>query len=208
MARKVIGLCGFIGSGKGTVGDMLVNNHGYTKLNFADTLKDGVSAVFGWDRGLLEGDTKESRDWRETSDEFWTAELHREITPRGVMQSFGTECMRKGFDEEVWVLTVKRQLMENPNTNYVITDVRFYNERDMIANLGGEVWRVKRGPDPEWTQKAINDNKYDTDWMAEHPEIHSSEWRWLDYPTEFATAIHNDGNLSELTELVLRAISR
>jgi hypothetical protein len=207
MARKVIGLCGFIGSGKGSVGDILVTDYGYTKLNFADTLKDGVSVIFGWDRLLLEGDTKESRDWRETPDEFWSEELHRDITPRGVMQLFGTECMRKGFDEEVWVLTVKRQIKENPTINYVITDVRFYNERDMITELGGEVWRVKRGPDPEWTQKAINDNKYDTEWMKDYPDIHSSEWRWLDHPTEFSRTILNDNDLSALTGVVSRAIS-
>lgn len=208
MTRKVIGLCGFIGSGKGTVGDILVKEHGYTKLNFADTLKDGVSAVFGWDRGLLEGDTEASREWRETPDGFWSQELHREITPRSVMQLFGTDCMRKGFDEEVWVLTVKRQLVENPTTNYVLTDVRFYNERDMITDLGGEVWRVKRGADPEWTQKAINDNKYHTEWMNDYPDIHESEWRWLDHPTEFSRSILNDNGKAELKDLTLKALTR
>jgi adenylate kinase family enzyme len=72
LKRKIIGICGFIGSGKGTVADTLVNEYGYTKLSFADTLKDGVAAVFNWDRKLLEGDTKDSRDWRETPDTFWT----------------------------------------------------------------------------------------------------------------------------------------
>ena len=82
--RKVIGICGLIGSGKGTVADQLVEQN-YKKISFADKLKDGVSTIFGWDRLLLEGDTRESREWREVPDEFWTKELGKDITPRLVM---------------------------------------------------------------------------------------------------------------------------
>ena len=45
----IIGICGLIGSGKGTVADILVDEH-FKKISFADKLKDGVSTVFGWDR--------------------------------------------------------------------------------------------------------------------------------------------------------------
>ena len=63
----IIGICGLIGCGKGTVGDILVENHGFTKLSFADKLKDGVATVFNWDRQMLEGDTVESREKHKTS---------------------------------------------------------------------------------------------------------------------------------------------
>lgn len=208
MKRKIIGVCGFIGCGKGTVGDILVEDYGFEKISFADKLKDGVSTVFGWDREMLEGDTKKSRSWRETPDDFWSTELGRDISPRYVLQLFGTDCMRKGFDKDVWVLLVKRHIINNPETDFVIPDVRFYNERGMLKELGGEVWRVKRGEDPVWVLKAINDNKYDTDWMKEHPEIHESEWRWLDYPTEFDRNIPNDTDLEALKEEVRKAVER
>ena len=42
----IIGLVGYIGSGKGTVGDILVRDHQYYKFAFADALKDAVSQIF------------------------------------------------------------------------------------------------------------------------------------------------------------------
>lgn len=59
----LIGVVGFAGSGKGTVADILVRDHGFKKLSFADALKDAVATIFGWERHLLEGDTDESREF-------------------------------------------------------------------------------------------------------------------------------------------------
>ena len=146
----IIGICGLIGSGKGTVADILVNTHKFTKISFADKLKDGVASVFGWDRKMLEGDTDESRQWRELKDDFWSNETKMEVTPRLVLQLFGTDCMRNGFDDGIWVSLVKKELLDNPGRNYVIPDVRFANEVDMIRDVGGEVWEIKRGPVTEW----------------------------------------------------------
>ena len=206
MARKIIGICGFIGSGKGTVGDILVEEYGFTKLSYADRLKDVAATLFGWDRDLIEGDTVDSRIWRNEPDEWWTNELGYDLTPRLVMQRVGTDCLRKGLDDRIWTLIVKKELQMNPDTNYVIPDVRFYNERDLVREMGGQVWRVKQGKDPEWTKEAISDNRYDTSWMEDRPEIHESEWRWLDYPTEFERTIPNDSGIDELKDEVARAI--
>ena len=60
----IIGICGFIGSGKDTIADYLVNFHEFKRESFASSLKDAVSAVFGWNREMLEGRTKQSREWR------------------------------------------------------------------------------------------------------------------------------------------------
>jgi hypothetical protein len=65
----VIGLVGFLGSGKGTVADTL-KLYNFIPESFSNPLKDAVAIIFGWDRSLLEGDTKESREFRETVDEF------------------------------------------------------------------------------------------------------------------------------------------
>ena len=75
----IIGLIGFIGSGKGTAADILVKNHYFNKLSFADAVKDATSAIFGWPRHLLEGDTDESRAWREQKDERWSERVGYDI---------------------------------------------------------------------------------------------------------------------------------
>ena len=103
----IIGICGLIGSGKGTVSDYLVDEVNFEKISFADKLKDAVSTLFNWDREMLEGDTPISRQWREQIDTFWTEETGREITPRLVLQEFGTDCMRNGFYDGIWVSLVK-----------------------------------------------------------------------------------------------------
>src|SRR6056300_1360530 len=202
----IIGICGLIGSGKGTVADILVEQ-GYKKVSFADKLKDGVSTVFGWDRAMLEGDTDESRTWREQPDEFWSSETKMEVTPRLVLQLFGTDCLRNGFYDGVWVSLLKKHILENPG-DYVIPDVRFRNEQNMIRELGGKVWQVKRGKDPEWFTRAIFDNNNpETSSLMNGFDIHESEYKWIDVNTKFDSILHNNSTLDDLKTLVLDQIA-
>lgn len=209
----IVGICGLIGSGKGTAADYLVNELGYTKLSFADKLKDAVSAMFSWDRALLEGDTNESREWREQPDEFWTKETGKTITPRLVLQLFGTDCMRNGFYDGVWVSLVKQQIVNNPNTNFVIPDTRFINEVNMIREVGGQVWWVKRGELPEWWGSAILDNKNEEMGLKSslmqtaYGHIHPSEWKWANTNDKFDAIIYNDFAIEMLYEQIDLKIS-
>ena len=189
----IIGICGLIGSGKGTVADILVEEHNYEKLSFADKLKDGVSSVFGWDRQMLEGDTDGSRKWREQQDDFWTKETGEAITPRLILQLFGTDCMRNGFYDGIWVSLVKQQLLNNKDKNYVIPDVRFENEAKMIRSLGGRICQVRRGPDPLWFRLY-------KDLGQEPTDVHKSEWAWANVQMDYILA--NDGTTEDLKNLV------
>jgi hypothetical protein len=200
----IIGICGLIGSGKGSVGDILVEQ-GFTKVSFADKLKDGVATIFGWNRAMLEGDTDESRNWREQPDDFWTQETGRNITPRIVLQEFGTECMRDGFDDSIWVSLLKKQMLDSPG-DYVIPDVRFRNEQDMIRELGGEIWRVQRGDVPEWYGCAMLDNTTGSNLMESY-DVHVSEYKWIDMNNKFNATIYNNSTLEQLKQLVLDEIS-
>jgi hypothetical protein len=190
----IIGVVGFIGSGKGTVADILVNKYSFHKLSFADTVKDATAAVFGWPRGLLEGDTDESRAWRETPDEWWSKRFGYNISPRLALQMMGTEAGRDVFHEDLWVYSLERKMELYPNV--VIADVRFPNEIKFIQDKGGFVVRVKRGSDPEWYDTAYRANKEgNTDLMIDYP-IHYSEWAWIGSIMDHE--LHNIGTVSML----------
>lgn len=197
----LIGLVGFIGSGKGTIADILTKKHNFTKLSFADTLKDATAAIFGWQRHLLEGDTDESRTFREQKDEWWSERFGYEFTPRLALQWMGTEAGRDVFHEDIWLRSLERRMELYPNV--VIADVRFPNEINFIQSKGGFIVRVNRGGNPVWydTAKAANDPMFlhapeAHDKMIEHYKIHYSEWAWIGSNADYQ--IDNIGNLSNL----------
>lgn len=190
----IIGVVGFIGSGKGTVADILVNKKDFTKISFADSVKDATAAIFGWPRGLLEGDTDESRDFREKRDEWWSEKTGKHITPRNMLQLIGTEAGRDVIHPDLWVLSVERKI--GMYKNVVIPDVRFPNEMKFIQDMGGFVVRVRRGDDPEWYNTALKANlECNTDLMSDYP-IHYSEWAWIGHPTDYQ--LDNVGAVSML----------
>ena len=209
---QIIGIVGFIGSGKDTVADYLVNFHGYKRESFANSLKDAVSVVFGWDRELLEGRTKESREWRETRDEWWSKRLKQDITPRYVLQYWGTEVVRKGFHDDMWVASLEHRLL-NSHNDIVITDCRFPNEIKAIRSAGGMVVRIKRGPEPNWFDDAKSMNRGPTRNMSwalskhnvEGLGVHASETAWVGQ--KFDATVNNDGTLDELYSQIEREIT-
>ena len=204
----IIGLCGFAGSGKGTLADFLVENHNFRKISFATKLKDVASVMFGWDRDLLEGITDESRAWREEVDEYWSNELEQEVTPRIVLQLFGTDCVRNNLHNNIWVSIVKKTLIDNPDVNWVIPDIRFPNEVDVIQQqLNGSVWWIKRGELPDWYRTAAVDNEIGSnDMLTKYSEVHESEYRWIN--TQFDNIIDNDSSIEELGYIVALLMHR
>lgn len=193
----IIGVCGFIGSGKDTIADYLTNFHEFRRESFASSLKDAVAAVFGWDRVLLEGRTKQAREWREQRDEWWSTRLGMDITPRWVLQYWGTEVCRRGFHDDIWIASVENKL-RNSQDDIVISDCRFPNEIKSIKNAGGIVIWVKRGDLPEWYDLALRSNQGDD--AAKHAltrlGIHSSETSWVG--TKFDAVLENNNSIDDL----------
>ena len=202
----IIGVCGFIGSGKDTIADYLVNFHEFRRESFASTLKDAVSAVFGWDRTMLEGRTKEAREWREQVDPWWAERLAMPtLTPRWVLQYWGTEVCRKAFHDDIWIASLENKL-RNSKDHVVISDCRFPNEISSIKNAGGKIVWVQRGQLPSWYETAIDANRGSNVALNELKllKIHASETAWVG--TEFDLILDNNGTIDELyaqaTELI------
>ena len=194
----IIGICGFIGSGKDTVADYLVNFHEFRRESFASTLKDAVSAVFGWDRTLLEGRTKEAREWREQVDPWWAERLAMPtLTPRWVLQYWGTEVCRRAFHDDIWIASLENKLRTSKD-NVVISDCRFPNEIQSIRDAGGKIVWVQRGELPDWYDTAIEANlghNYAVQDLKMR-KIHASETAWVG--TNFDTIIDNNRSIDDL----------
>lgn len=188
----IIGISGLIGSGKDTIADYLVDMHGFYRESWAGNLKDAVSAVFGWDRTLLEGKTAESRQWREQRDEWWSERLKQPVTPRLILQLWGTEVCRQGYHDEIWIASLENKIRRSKQ-NVVISDCRFPNELQSIKNLGGITIRVERGAIPEWVTLAKSDFK---EFRKRYPQIHASEFSSVDL--KYDEVITNNGTLDDL----------
>ena len=186
----LIGVVGLIGSGKGTVADRLEQKHNFRKDSFAKSLKDAVSSMFNWDREMLEAKTESSRHWREQPDKFWSKRFGKDVTPRWVLQYFGTEVMRQGMHDAIWIDSCLARYNGTPT---VIADTRFENEIKTLREAGGKIILVKRGQDPDWFTSYVEGNIIPTG-------IHSSEYAWA--KSDFDYVIKNNGTLEELYKQV------
>lgn len=202
----IIGLVGFIGSGKGAAGDILAEQD-FIKQSFAGPVKDVASVMFGWPRQLLEGDTEESREFRERPDRFWSAKFGRPFTPREALQKMGTEVGRQLFHPNFWIDTMEHKIF--PEHDYVITDVRFQNEMKWVKDQHGLIIEINRGQRPEWYEIAMKANegyiKAET-YMLRESGIHESEWRWIS--SRIDLTIDNNGTLKELESALKSAIQK
>jgi hypothetical protein len=152
---------------------------------------------------MLEGRTTSAREWREQVDPWWAERLGMpNLTPRWVLQYWGTEVCRGGFHDDIWIASLENKL-RNSKDNIVISDVRFPNEIKAIHNAGGKVIRIKRGPEPEWYEDAVNANKGDKfmGWAIgrkklESLKIHASETAWVG--GDIDVTICNDTTIDDL----------
>lgn len=206
---RIIAVAGLIGSGKDTIADYLCTFHGFKRLSFASSLKDAVSSVFGWDREMLEGSTKSSREWREQVDPWWSVRLNMpNLTPRHVLQQWGTDVLRNHFHDDIWIASVENKL-RTAQDDIVITDCRFRNELTAIKRVGGITLRVNRGPNPSWHDTAVQYNKgaeFQELLLAELNDsgVHASEYSsvGLDYDHQ----IDNNGDLLQLYDRINKVI--
>jgi hypothetical protein len=178
MKPVIIGIGHKKGVGKDTVANRLVDKHGFTRMSFADPLKEACRIIFHFSDAQLYGDKKEVMDNR------WGK------TPRQILQMMGTDAVRNIIDREVWVksLQIKIDTMVRANPGkqlkIAVPDVRFPNEADAILAMdGGAVWKVTR-------VQPTNEFSY-----------HASEVA-LDQYNKWSSVLINDSSMAELYKRV------
>jgi hypothetical protein len=139
-----------------------------------------------------------------------------DLTPRWVLQYWGTEVVRKSFHDDTWIASLENKL-RNSQDHVVVSDCRFPNEIAAIKRAGGIVVRVHRGPDPEWYEFArlVNcesENNLRPAWAITQLEkfhIHASETAWVG--TDFDHVLDNNSSMDhlyvQLNDLVLNHLA-
>jgi hypothetical protein len=127
----VLGLMGSKGSGKDTFADMLVADHGFTKVAFADALRDALlvlnPVIMGYSH--YEDDLTRYSELIESYGYDEAKRLFPEV--RRLLQTLGTDVVRNMIGMNTWVDILERRIwaMEGP---VVVSDVRFRNEAWMV----------------------------------------------------------------------------
>lgn len=124
----IILLGGKAGSGKDLVADYLVDFVGFTKLAFADALKDFVSRKYNVDKKLMY-----SQDGKKTKVVF----RGKLISVRDLLIKVASQ--KRKYNEDLWVdviiKRIKKEIVNNKSGNplkIVISDFRFINEYNKI----------------------------------------------------------------------------
>jgi hypothetical protein len=160
--------------GKDTAGaiaqdHLKILGHSTRKDSFADPLKRACINIFGFSDEQIYGSLKE------VTDEFWG------FSPRWALQTMGTEAVRNTIGRDVWVKSLERRFLANPE-HIIITDLRFPNEAEGIQRMGGVLVRVDR------------DRPFEPSKDGHISETALDNWTKWDY------VIDNNGTLAELEQ--------
>jgi hypothetical protein len=149
----LLAFSGLKGSGKDTAAAILVDEYSFTKLAFADALREMLLIIDPY-VPVTTGQMWDYTDKIVTHmplshviDEFGWDTAKREMPEvRRLMQVIGTEAGRMIFGTNVWVdlLTKRFPDIADDEVRYVITDCRFDNEVEFVRNNGGTVVWIDR----------------------------------------------------------------
>lgn len=142
---KLLALTGLPRSGKDTIADHLVKQHGYVRVAFADPLKEAAAILLN--RSIDDCHGRHGYDREQMMPEWG-------FSMRWFLQIFGTECLRQQVHPDFWIKRMEILLTAevahrdeanlNPDFKVVITDCRFENEAAMIREKGGTIVEVRR----------------------------------------------------------------
>lgn len=184
-----IALIGKARSGKDTAASFLVRERAYTRIAFADPLKEmalGVDPLIP--AGRVIGQRIHVRLSALVRDVGW--EYAKDTYPevRRTLQRIGQT--QREFDENYWVNVARRKLnaAEGLNMPVVVTDVRYWNEVHMLSARGFRMVRLIR---PDSNSASV----------SPQGAAHASETELDGYGGDFV--IYNDGTPEDLRRAIL-----
>ncbi|OKI71410.1 deoxynucleotide monophosphate kinase family protein [Streptomyces sp. MJM1172] len=153
-----IAIIGRARSGKDSVGARLVQRYGYTRLAFADPLKDmalEINPVIPTVTGVHVrlAPLVEAVGWEYAKDTY--PEVRR------ILQHVGQSVRDR--DPDYWIRALTRTAVELEGGPIVVTDVRYPNEAMALSRLGFRLVRVIRpalgdpSPDAHESETALDD---------------------------------------------------
>ncbi len=128
-SQIVIGIAGYVGTGKTTVSNWFLQNHGFKRVSFADPIRAMIMALGVPEETLRDPVKKEQPH-----------DLLLGRSPRYAMETLGTDWGRDKMHPHFWVGQLAVQTRRLPFV--IIDDVRFQNEVAAIHEMGGKVWRL------------------------------------------------------------------
>jgi hypothetical protein len=188
----ILGLSGIARSGKDTVGNYLVEHHGFKKLAFADRMREmafAIDPVVAYDKFQIQtlGNEEVSTavipvHFMELVNNVGYDESKDNPEVRRFLQRLGTEAGRNIWGDDFWTNVVRDKIIhEGRFDRWVITDTRFRNEAECVKDMQGYVVRIERTG-------------------IEAPNAHISERDLAEW--NFDYFLKNDGSLDELYHAV------
>ena len=151
--QRIIGLAGPKGSGKDLACQLIIQSFGdnWERVAFADPIKNTVANLFHIGRDLnsqlkqqFQTQTLDTIKRLQTVSliDNNTGQRYGEFTGRDLIRDIG--MLMRGYDDTQFNEYVKNKITSNPNVNWIITDVRFENEIELIRQLGGKIIEIDR----------------------------------------------------------------
>ncbi len=172
----IIGLSGYAQTGKDTIANYLVKNHGFVKISFADPIREALYKLSPYVRV---GDMPPVALSMAVDRLGWEDLKRLSPDTRELLQRLGTEVGREMFGKDFWVN--QAMLKANEHDKVVFADVRFPNEVEAILEASGDVWRVSK-PSVQPVNRHVSETSLDT--------------------YEFKREIHNLGSFEDLYETI------
>lgn len=147
---KIIGICGFKGSGKDLTANYISNKYGYVHKKISQPLKDIINILFNVD----------CENNKEIINNTWN------VSSRQIMEYIGTEIFQYKIQEllpnigrNFWI---KSLLENNTDEKIVLSDLRFQHEIDYIRNnnIDLKIFRINRFNNINYNEQHISEQEY------------------------------------------------